>query len=204
MASRTSRTSLARRTSSTHRRESKTGMLTHLFSRSTTRTRSSSWTASEAWSKPTPRSIDPPAHVRPWWSHVRGRFHAIARPRPHLNNVCTDIPFCCITTPGVSHTPCTFLLFFPFLLPPPTPIFPGRVVFRTLGFLLYIDCIFFVMREVQSRCIHHYPAPPRRFPWTVQYALYVDDFLYSPYPLSYPFTPPSRALLDTLERPRYV
>ena len=81
----------------------------------------------------------------------------------HHSQCCTDafLPlfFCCINIPGVSNTPCTSLFCPPFFFFLRVASPSGHLLFHVV-YRLYFG-FFFVMREDQSRCIHHYhPSPP--------------------------------------------
>jgi len=134
---------------------SKMGMCTHLSSPLMTQTRSSSWTAFEA-----PLYLSRSTNSLPVYDGPGGQICTQTKSptRLHDKALTSAKPLygysllCCITTPGVPHTPCSFLFFSS------THFFPGRVAFRTLGlFSCKLIVFFFVMREVQSRCIHRYP-----------------------------------------------
>lgn len=89
--------------------------------------------------------------------------------------------FCFVVStlsPGASNTSCTSLFahhsFFS----------PGRVVFRTIGIFHVVYCLyfFFVVRAVQSRCIHHFTPLPVFHAFCHPFMRYTFTFLYSPTP----------------------
>jgi len=162
-----------------------------------TQMRSSSWTASEAHCRQhQPFHLAQFHHLRtaPAVIHVRRRSlprDCTTRSSPH--NVCTDNPSFAVLPPG-HHTSCTFLP--PVFVTP--PFLPGRIDFRTLGLLLYIDFVFFfVMREVQSRCIHSPLSDPRWF--SLSSMRYTLTTLCTHLISRATFTPFTRPTLDTLE-----
>jgi len=165
MASRTSQISRVHMTSLALT-GSKMGTLTHLFSRSMTRMRSSSWTASDPHHPQFHHLRTAPVVTQQTMPPTRMHDHDLTSQRLYGYSF-----FCCITNLEPPHTSRTF--FFRLFLRTPTHFLPGRVTFRTLGLLLYIACIwfcfFFVMREV-------YPSvstltQPSSLVFNVQYAL---------------------------------
>ena len=154
-----------------------------------TRTRSSSWTASEAQFTLANENLLPPC-IRPRWSlYADDATHATERQSPlTLINVCTWIFLPLLYyLPHLESSTRLVLVFF-FLSPPSTLFLPGRVSSRTLGLSVVYWLYFFVMREVRSCCIHHYPRPRRRF--SMSNALYLDETCthLTPQGYLYPFT----------------
>jgi hypothetical protein len=188
-----------RRTSRTSRAHSKISSVrspvsrraeerTHLCSRSMMCPKYHSWMAFEqgfSSSRCTQRPRRPPTQMMPYL-----RDHMI-NATPH--KCCADA-FCFVVSTYLESPTRPVLFFLPTILFLQVASSSGLLLFH----VVYCLYFFFVMREVQSRCIHHYHPASTPFVHLLCAIPTFTIFLYSPNPLGYLY--PTRAyLLDTLE-----